>query len=175
MTEQVEQQSCIKFCIKAWTFLCGNYSDDSEGHSYGQLVIGSFITTMRPLITSHAVFLWNIKSPRWLSPLQPRFGALPLLAFPKTQITFEREKISNHQWDSEKIWQGSWLGAGDWENCVRSQGAYFEGHWEVIVLCIMFLVLVSFFNKCLYFSHYVAGYSWTKPIDQWNRIESPEM
>ena len=35
-------------------------------------------------------------------PLQPRLGALWLLAFPKTKITFEREKISDHQWDSRK-------------------------------------------------------------------------
>ena len=28
------------------------------------------------------------------APLQPRFGALGLLAFPKTKITFEREEIS---------------------------------------------------------------------------------
>ena len=30
----------------AWTFFHRNNSDDSEGHSYGQLVIGSFIMTM---------------------------------------------------------------------------------------------------------------------------------
>ena len=29
-------------------FLCGNYLDDSEGRSYGQLVIGSFIMTTCP-------------------------------------------------------------------------------------------------------------------------------
>ena len=34
--------------------------------------------------------------------LQPRFGAMWLLAFPKTKITFEREEISDHQWDSGK-------------------------------------------------------------------------
>ena len=34
--------------------------------------------------------------------LQPRFGALWLLDFPKTKITFEREEISDHQWDSRK-------------------------------------------------------------------------
>ena len=28
-------------------------------------------------------------------PLQPRFGALRLLAFPKTKTTFEREEISH--------------------------------------------------------------------------------
>ena len=32
----------------AWTFLCGNYSDNSKGRSYGQLVIGSFIMTKAP-------------------------------------------------------------------------------------------------------------------------------
>ena len=37
------------------------------------------------------VFWQNIKSPRWLSPLQSRFGALRLLAFPKIKITFERD------------------------------------------------------------------------------------
>ena len=31
-----------------WTFLCGNYSDDSEGRSC--VVIGSFITTTLPLM-----------------------------------------------------------------------------------------------------------------------------
>ena len=36
------------------------------------------------------------------APLQPRFGALWLLAFPKTKITFEREEISDHWWDSGK-------------------------------------------------------------------------
>ena len=29
--------------------------------------------------------------------LQPKFGALQLLAFPKTKITFEREEISDYQ------------------------------------------------------------------------------
>ena len=95
-------------------------------------------------------FLQNIKSPRWFTPLQPRFGTtLQLLPFSKTKITFEREEISDCQWDS-----GKYDGAvdGNWKNCVRSQGAYFEGYWCVIVLCTVFLVSCIFFNKCLYFS-----------------------
>ena len=105
-------------------------------------------------ITFCAVFLWNIKSSRWLSPLQPRFDTLQLLAFPKTIITFEREEISDHQWDS-----GKYARAADHEwNCVRFQGAYFEGDWGVIVLCTMFPVSCIFFNKWLYFSYYMAGY-----------------
>ena len=72
--------------------------------------------------------------------LQPTFGALWLLAFPKTKITFEREEISDHQWDS-----GKYHGPvdGDWENCVTSQGDYFEGDWGVLVLCAMFPVSSS--------------------------------
>ena len=43
---------------------------DENSGSYGQVVTGSFITTMYPLMhhTLCRVFWWNIKSPRWLSP-----------------------------------------------------------------------------------------------------------
>ena len=50
ITEWTEQRVCIKCCIKAWTFLHGNHLDDSEGHSYRWLVIGSFITTPHQLV-----------------------------------------------------------------------------------------------------------------------------
>ena len=99
MTEQVEQQICIKFCIKLEHSSMGNYSDYLEGCSYGQLVTGSFITTMHPL-THHVscrVFGKTSNQPGDSTPLQPRFGALQLLAFPRTKITFEREEISDHQ------------------------------------------------------------------------------
>ena len=82
------------------------------------------------------------------APIQPRFGALWLLAFPQTKITFERGEISDHQWDS-----GKYDGAadGDWENCMRSQGAYFEGDWGVIFLPTVFLVPSSI-NVSIYHS-----------------------
>ena len=75
------------------------------------------------------------------TPLQHRLGALQLLPFPKTKITFEREEVSDCQWDSGKYDRAA---DGDWENCVRSQGAYFEGDWDGIVLCTIFFYLVSF-------------------------------
>ena len=96
------------------------------------------------------VFWWNIKSPRWLSPRKPRFSTLQLLAFPRTKITFEREEFSDHRWASGKY---NGVADGDWESCVRSQGAYFEGDWGIIVLWTMFLVSCTFFNKCLYFPY----------------------
>ena len=47
--------------------------------------------------------------------------------------------------------------------CVRSQGAYFERDWGVIVLCTMFPVSWLFFSKCLYFSYYMARYLLDRP------------
>ena len=89
------------------------------------------------------------------APLQPRFGALQLLAFPKIKITFEREEISDLWWDLRKYNKAA---VGHWENCVRSQGAYFEGDWGVVVLCTVFLISCMFFSKCVYFSYYMVGY-----------------
>ena len=83
-----------------------------------------------------------------------------LVAFPKTKITFEREELSDLWWDSGRYDR---VTDGDWENCVRSQGAYFEGDWGIIVLCMMFLISRIFFKKCLYFSYYLAGYLLDRP------------
>ena len=91
-------------------------------------------------------------------PLQPRFGTLWLLAFPKTEITFEREKISDHQWNS-RIYGGA--ADGNWENCVRVQGAYFEGDWGIIVLCTMFLVSVSSSINASIFNNIWMDTFWT--------------
>ena len=134
----------------AWIFLHRNYSDDSKGHSYGQLVIGSFIIATCPLMYHILCRFFHETSsyPGDSVSLQPRFGAMWLLAFPKTIITFERGEISDWQWDSGKYDRGA---DGDWKNCVRSKGAYFEGDWNIIVLCTMFLVPCIFLNKCLYF------------------------
>ena len=79
--------------------------------------------------------------------LRPRCGTLWLLAFAKIRSTFEREKISDHLWDSGKY---NGKADGDGDNCVRSQGTYFEGDRGVTVLCTMYLVSssinVSIFN-----------------------------
>ena len=107
----------------------------------------------RSCITSHAEFFGETSNhPGDSAPLQPRSGTLQLLGFPKTKVTFEREEISDHWWDSRK-YRGA--ANGDWENCVKSQDAYFEGDWGVIVLYTMFLVSCIFFNKCLSFSYYM--------------------
>ena len=92
-------------------------------------------------ITTHAEFFGKTSNPPGDSaPLQPRPGTLQLLAFPKIKTTFERKEISDCQWDSGKYDR---VADGNWENCIRSQDAYFEGNWGVVVLCTMLLVSSS--------------------------------
>ena len=95
----------------------------------------------RSHITSRAEFFGKTSShPGDSAPLQPRFRSLLLLPFPKTKITFKREEISDHWWDSGKY---NRVADGDWENCVRAQGANSEGDRVTTVLCTMFLVSPS--------------------------------
>ena len=150
MTERVEQQLCIKFCLKL-----EHYSMETIQMIQKAAAMGNWWSAasswqhIRSHISSCAEFFgetWN--HPGDSASLQPRFGTLQLPAFCKTKITFDRKEISDHWWNSGKS-EGA---TGDnWENCVRSQGACFEGDWGVIVLCTMFLVSHVFFSKCLYF------------------------
>ena len=141
MTEWVEQGICIKFCIKLehsstetiWMIqkaaAMGNWwlAASSQQHSHS-------------CITSHVEFFWETSNdPGDSAPLEPRLGTLWLLAFPQTKIIFEREEISDHSWDS-----GKYDGAadGDWENYVRSQGAYLKGTEVSLsyVQCFLYLL-----------------------------------
>ena len=104
-------------------------------------VVPSSWQCARSCITSHGEFFGKTSNHLGDSaPLQPRFGTLWLPVFNKTKITFEREEISDRQWDSGKYDREA---DGDWENCVRCQGAYFEGDRGGIVLCTVFPVSSS--------------------------------
>ena len=157
MTERVEQQICIKFCIKLEHSSVEIIHMIQKSAAMGNWWLAASSQERIPSYTMSCAEFFSKTSnhPGDSAPLQSRSGALQLLAFPKTKITFEREEISDHWWDSGK-YNGS--ADGYWENCVRSQGAYIEGDWGVIVLCIVFLVSCIFFNKCLYFLYYMAGY-----------------
>ena len=161
MTEQVEQRTCIKFPMTLECSSVGTIwmiqkaalwaTGDWQLHHNNVLTHASCL--MQSFLVKHQITQVTV-------PLLPRFDALWLLAFPKTKITFEREEISDYWWDLGKYNGPS---NGDRENCVRSQSAYFEGDWGVIVICTMFLVSRIFFNKCLYFSYYMAGYLLDRP------------
>ena len=160
-TEQVEQWICIKFSVNLEHSSMKTIQMIRKAAAMGNwwLAASSWQHTCS-CITSRTVFWWNIKSPRGLSPHNnsPDFGALWLLAFPKTKFTFEREEILGHQWDS-----GKYNGAadGNWENYVRSQGTYFEGDWGIIVLCTMFLVSSSI-NVSIFHSTWLDTF-WNRP------------
>ena len=147
----VEQQICIKFCDKLEHSSTETVRMIQKAAALGNWwLAASSWQCAHSGIMSHAEFFGKISNhPGDSASLQHRFGALQLLAFPKTKIIFEREEISDHWWDSGK-YDGT--ADGNLENCVRSQRAYFEEDWSVIVLCTMFFVSCIFFIKCLYFS-----------------------
>ena len=150
MTELVEQGISTKFCIKLKHSSVETIQMIQKASAVGNWWLAvSSQQCPQSCITCHTeLFSETLDHPGNSGPQQPRFCTLWLLAFSKTKIIFEREGISDHRWDSEK-YDGA--ADDDWENCVRSQGDYFEGDWGIIVLCTMFLVLCIFFNKCLYF------------------------
>ena len=164
ITEWVEQWICIKFCIKLEHSPTETIWMIQETVTVGNwwLTASSWQHACSCIRTSAVFFGKTSNHPGDPAPLQPRFGTLQLLAFPQTKITFEREEISDCWWNSGKYDAAA---DGDWENIVRSQGAYFEGDWGVIVLCTVFLVSCIFFNKCLYFSYYMTGHSPHRPWD----------
>ena len=141
MTEQVEQCICIEFCVKLEHFSVETIQSIQKAAAMDNWWLAASLWQYTCLcIMSCAEFFvkHQITQVTQIS-LQPRFGALRHLAFPKMKV-IEKEEISGHQWDS-----GTHVRAadGDWENWVRSQGAYFEGDWGVTVLCTMFLVSSS--------------------------------
>ena len=149
MTEQVEQQMCIKFCIKFEHSSVENIQMIQKVTAMDNWwLAASSWQCAHSCITSHAEFFGKTSNhPGDSASPQPIFEAPKLLTFLQTKITFEREEISDHGWDS-----GKYDGAADsyWVSCSRCQGTYFEGGWGVIVLCTMFhvssLINVSIFH-----------------------------
>ena len=96
-------------------------------------------------------------------PYNPDLEPYDFWLFPKLKSPL---KMKSFQTVDETWWRYDGAADDNWENCVRSQGAYFEGNWDTIVLCTTFLVhciqkLVSknfpaflvtcvFFKKCLF-------------------------
>ena len=101
-TEQVEQQICIKILIKLEHPLTETIQMTQKATAMGYWwLTASLQQCACSCITSYAEFFCKTSNhPSDSVPLEPRFGALWLLAFPQTKITFEREEISEHHWDS---------------------------------------------------------------------------
>ena len=132
------QNDCITFCVKLEHSSVETIWMIQKSTAMGNwwLAASSQQCAHSCIMSCAEVFGKTSNHPSDSALLQPRFGALWLLAFPNTKLTFEREEISDHWWDSGKY---NGAAGGDWENCVRSQGAYFERDF---VLCTMFLYLI---------------------------------
>ena len=148
MTEWVEQWLCIKFCIKLEHSSAETTQVIENAAAMGNWwLAASSQQHIRSGITSPAEFFGKTSNhPGDSAPLQPRFGTLWLLAFPKAKITFEREdfRLSKR---FRKIRQGSWGQLGElWEvpKCLLCRGLRCH--------CPNYSVSCIFFNKCLYFS-----------------------
>ena len=126
MTERVEQQICIKFCVKL------EYSS---------------VETIWMIPKAKAMVNWWLAVSSWQQACSRITSCAEFLVKhqitqvaqlpPKAQIwrpvTSGFSQNQNHLWKGRdfrpsmrfrKIW---WAADGDWENCVRSQGAYSEG------------------------------------------------
>ena len=152
MTEQVEQQICIKFCIKPEHSSTGTIGwfrrPQLRATGNWQLHHNNV-----PAHASHVVqFFANHQITQVTQPpLEPRFGTLWLLAFPKIKITFEKKRDFRLSVRFRKIWRGSWWWLG--ELCEVLRCLLWRGlrcHCPVYnVSCILYLL-----NKCLYFSFF---------------------
>ena len=148
MTERVEQWICIKFCVKLehsskettqiiqkaaamdnWWLAA---SSRQHAHSCIKSPADFFLA-------KHQII--QVTQPRYSPDLVPcNFWLFPKLNMHRLWKRRDfRPSVRLGKYDEEA--------GGDWENCVRFQGAYFEGDWGIIVLCTMFLVFCIFFNN----------------------------
>ena len=111
-------------------------------------------------IMSHAEYFCETSNHQGDSaPLQPRFGAWWLLAFPKTKspLKGKRFQIIN-EIQENKMGQMMAIGRTVWGPKMPT----LKGT-EASLSYVLFLVSCFFFNKCLYFSYYMAGYLLDRP------------
>ena len=93
MTKRIEQQICIKLCIKL-----EHYSSLHNVPAHASHLVQRF-------------FGKTLNHSGDSAPLQPRFGALQLLAFPQTKITFERQEIETaDEIQKNTMWQQMAIG-----------------------------------------------------------------
>ena len=150
-------------------FISWQMQYDWNGCSYGQLVIGSSVKITGPLMyhVFCRVFGETSNHPSDSAPYSPDLVPCAFWLFPKLKSPLEGKRFQTR----DKLQENA---AGklmvipiknlaecfeQWkrccQNCVRSQSAYFEEDWGIIVLCTVFFISCIFFKKCFYFFHSV--------------------
>ena len=157
-TEQVEQQICLKLCVKLEHSSMETIQMIQKAVAMGNCwLAASSRQCTHSCIMSHAEFFGETSyHPGDSAPLQPIFSTLRLLLFPKTKVNFEREEISDCR-DSGKC---NRVANANWENWGRSEGAYSKRDWGIIVLCTMFFISCIFFNVSIFHNTWLGTF-WT--------------
>ena len=167
MTEQAEQQICIKFCIKVEHSSTEPIQIIHEATAMGNWWLAALSWQCScSYIMSHEEFFVKHQITHMIQlPYSPDLAPCNFLLFSKLKSPLKGKRFLTINWDLGKYCgaaDGSWLQL-NWEKCVKSQSSYFEGDWGFIVLHIIFLVSCILFNKCCYFSYYMAGYLLDRP------------
>ena len=146
MPEQVQQWICIKFCIKLEHSSVGTIQiiqklwalDDWQLHHDNVPAHASHL--MQSFLAKHQIT--QLTQPAYSTDLALRDFWL----FPKLKSPLKGKFQTGDEIQENTMGQLMAI-----RKTVRSQGAYFEGDWGIIILCARFLVSCIFFNKCLFF------------------------
>ena len=137
MTEQVEQQICIKFCTKLQHSSAETIGMIQKAAAMGIWWLAASSWECACLcVTSHAEFLAKYQITQVTQPPTAQIWCPVTSGF----FPLKRKRSSDHRWDLGKHNRAA---DGNCENGVRSQGTYSEGDWGVIVQLQCFMYVVS--------------------------------
>ena len=151
-SEQVEQQMYIKFSIKLEQSSTEAIQMIQKAADMGnwQLAASSGQCACSYIMYHAELFGKTSNYAGDSAPLQPRFDNLQLPVFPKLNSPLKRKRFQNID-EIRKYMTGQLIWIGNWENCMRSHTAYFEGGWGAIVLSTFLGLLYLLQYMSLYF------------------------
>ena len=163
MSEWAEQQICIKFCVKLELSSMETIGmiqrpqllAAGEWQLHHDNVPAHASRLMQSFLAKHPIA--QVTQPHYSPDLVP----CDFWLFPKLKSPFQKGKRFQTVDEIQENMMGQLMVTG--RSVWGPKGAYFEGDWDTIVLCMMLLVSCVFCNKCLYFSYYMAGYFLDRP------------
>ena len=102
MTEQVEQWICIEFLVKFEHSSSETILMIQKAAAMGNWWLAASSRQRTCSCIMQRFFLWNLKSPRWLSPTTAQIWCPVTSGFSQTKTTFHTGEISGLWWDSGK-------------------------------------------------------------------------
>ena len=154
------QQICIRFCVKLehsfmetiWVIQKATSMDN------WWLAASSWQCACSCIMSRVAFFGKTSNYPDDSATLQPRFGAVAS-GFSQSKITFEREEISDHRWDSGKY---NGTADGNWEH-IRQWCPLWRRLRHILSYAWHILYLVSSSRNVSIFHIAWAGYFLDRP------------